>query len=395
MERTRATRRVAVACAFSAALAMACGSSGTVGNAGGEGGSAGGPGGVGAGGAGGVVITGVLQGGSSGAGGAASDGGIALDGGQVVAVCGNTTITPNRTPVDVFVVLDRSSTMYYSIAEDCYCAPSIGGSTSNLCASLTNCTNRWDAVKSALTQTMSTMTTVNWGLLLYPTPNADVCAVTGAPQVPLGIASSSSAVPNAIAAAAAKGNTPTAAAIKAAAGYLPTIDDGLKRAILLATDGAPNCAAGQPPGTDDMQATLDEIAAVNALGLPVYVVGIGPSVGNLDSMAKAGGTNGYYPATSPKQLADALYEISRIVATSCTFETPASPPVEARVWVYVDKQLVLPSGLDGSADGWTFGATSSTIVLTGSVCQNLLDGVTTNVQVIFGCPDEPPPPSIP
>jgi hypothetical protein len=41
-------------------------------------------------------------------------------------------------------------------------------------------------------------------------------------------------------------------------------------------------------------------------------------------------------------------------------------------------------------NGWTF---SSTIVLTGTYCQDMLAGHTTDVQGIFGCKDEPPHPS--
>jgi hypothetical protein len=381
-----------------ALLGPACGSPGAVGTpGGGNGGSGGGGVGPGSGGAGGVFITVPAQGG---AGGAPIDGGAAFDGGPPTVSCGNTTMTPNREQVDVFIVLDRSGSMYYSIAEDCYCAASIGGGpTSPLCASALTCTNRWDAVGSALSLTMGNMTTINWGLELYPTPNAvNSCTVSGSPQVLLGAADSASAVQAAILRGAPSGNTPTAAAITAAAAYVPTVADGYKKAILLATDGAPNCnAAGPLPNNiADLDATLVAIAATYALGIPVYVVGIGPSVGNLDSMAQAGGTGGYYPATSPKMLSDALSAISKIVATTCTFETPMAPPDNSKVWVYVDKTLVAESAADGgAADGWTFGATNSTIVLTGSYCDDMLAGRTTNVQVIFGCPDEPPPAVIP
>ena len=374
-------------------LCLACGSPGAVGTPGrGVGGSGGGGGATTAsGGTGGLTITLAPQGGSIGGG--TIDGGFAIDGGPPAISCGNTTITPEREQVDVFIVLDRSGSMYYSIAEDCYCAPSLGGGpTTPLCASSVNCTNRWDAVSSALSVTMATMTTINWGLELYSTPNAvNSCTVSGAPQVALGTINSAAAVQSAILRGAPAGNTPTAAAITAAAAYVPTVTDGLKQAILLATDGAPNCNGGVPNPTDDLPATLTAIGAAYALGLPVYVIGIGPSVGNLDSMAAAGGTGSYYAATSPKQLSDVLNAISKIVATTCTFQTPMSPPDNSKVWVYVDKQLVTES----ATDGWTFGATSSIVVLTGSFCQNMLAGNTTNVQVIFGCKDEPPPPIIP
>jgi len=376
-----------------AMLCLSCGSAGSVGSDPSTGGSGGGAGVyAGGGGAGGIVITAPSLGGNAGSPVVVVDAGGTIDGGPPAISCGNATITPDRAPVDVFIVLDRSASMYYSIAEDCYCVASIGGgATGPLCANATGCSNRWDAVSSALGQTMNAMTTIHWGIELFSTPGAGVCTVSSAPQVAIGTADSAAAVQAAIARGAPTGNTPTAAAIQAASAYLPTIGDGYEKAILLATDGSPNCYGGDVNNIDDMPATLDAIAVAYALDIPVYVVGIGPSVGNLDSMARAGGTGGYYPATSPQQLSDALNAISKIVATTCTFQTPMPPPDDSKVWVYVDKQLVD----ENAADGWTFGATSSTIVLTGSTCQNLLAGVASSVQVIFGCPDVPPPPAIP
>jgi hypothetical protein len=372
---------------------LACGSPGSVGSPG-SGGSPGGGGDTGSGG-GGVIFTGVLQGGSPGSGGVVIDGGGSIDGGPPAITCGETIITPEREQVDVFIVLDRSGSMYYSIAEDCYCAPSIGsGTASPLCTNTTNCTNRWDAVSGALSVTMNTMTTINWGLEMYSTPSAATsCTVADAPQVALGTANSAAAVQSAVLHGAPAGNTPTAAAITAAATYLATVTDGLKKAILLATDGYPNCYGGQVNNIDDMDSTLLAIAGAAALDIPVYVVGIGPSVGNLDSMAQAGGTDGYYPATSPKDLGNALDAISKIVATTCTFATPMPPPDESKVWVYVDKTLIT----EDPSNGWTFGATSSTIVLTGGYCTDFMTGKAMNVQVIFGCQevDAAPPPYIP
>jgi hypothetical protein len=302
-------------------------------------------------------------------------------------------MTPTRAPVDVFVVLDRSASMYYSIAGDCYCAASIGGSgTVTVCPNTPGCTSRWDAVGAGLTATTNTITTLRWGLELFPTPGGDVCALSGALQLPFGATDSASELRTIIGKNPPKGgNTPTAAAIRAAAAYVPTIHDGYRQAILLATDGAPNCYQGDPLNTDDMASTLQAIADAHALGLPVYVIGIGPSVGNLDAMAEQGGTGHYYPATSPEQLTQALLDISRIVATTCTFQTAVAPPDDAKVWVYVDKVFVAES----ASDGWTFGGDSRTLVLTGPTCQRLLDGKSTTVEVVFGCKDEPPPPAIP
>jgi hypothetical protein len=185
--------------------------------------------------------------------------------------------------------------------------------------------------------------------------------------------------------------TPTAAAINAATAYLKTVEDGNSRAILLATDGEPNCAGGGQASTaSDLPNTLTALQAASAAGFPVYVIGIGPSVGNLNNMAQAGGTGTYYPATSPQQLMDALTKITGAVG-SCSFTAVGPPPDPNLVSVYVDKQLV-PKDAN---NGWAFGATNATVVLTGTYCASMMSGASTQVEILFGCPNVPPPAVIP
>ncbi len=47
------------------------------------------------------------------------------------------------------------------------------------------------------------------------------------------------------------------------------------------------------------------------------------------------------------------------------------------------------------AGSWTFGPTTSDIVLTGSYCTDLLAGSPSTVQIIFGCPGYIPQINIP
>jgi hypothetical protein len=190
--------------------------------------------------------------------------------------------------------------------------------------------------------------------------------------------------------------TPTAAAVNAARMYLETVTDGNDKVILLATDGEPNCMNGKASSEDDMANTAAAVAAAAAEGYPVYVVGIGPAfaVANLDQLAQVGGTGHYYPAESAESLAESLATISKIVSTTCEFQTPMSPPDDSKVWVYVDKTLINQVATS-TEDGWRFGATSSNIVLTGSYCADLLAGAPSTVQIIFGCKDYIPPINIP
>jgi hypothetical protein len=278
----------------------------------------------------------------------------------------------------MLIVLDRSLSMTWSIAADASCA-----------AGATNCTDRWTAVKTAVTATVSATPSIEWGLELFASPNDGNCGVVNAPQVPIA-ANTATTIQAQIAAIGPSSYTPTAAAINAATAYLKTVQDGNIKAILLATDGEPNCGSGQNSAASDLPNTLAALQAASGAGFPVYVIGIGPSVGNLNNMAQAGGTDTYYPATSPQQLSDALTKISTVVG-SCSFAAASSPPDPTLVSVYVDKQLV-PKDAN---NGWTFGATTSTIVLTGSVCANVMSGASSQVEILFGCPNVPPPGVIP
>jgi hypothetical protein len=181
------------------------------------------------------------------------------------------------------------------------------------------------------------------------------------------------------------GNTPTAQAIQAATDYLQTVKDQNSKSILLATDGEPNCASGGTT-TSNLPATVDAIIAARAAGFLVYVIGIGPSVGNLDNFAAAGGTTNYFPATSPQAMTDAFTSISKAVST-CTFNLTQAPPDANNVAVYLDKSLVAKD----SANGWTMGANALTVVLNGSTCDKVTSGAATQVQVLFGCPGTSPP----
>ncbi len=352
-----------------------------------------GSGATGSGGAGGVTINVTSEGGVSGTGGDTSGGGTSGTTGSADGTCGTTTITPNRAPADILIVLDRSASMSYSISGDCYCSIGAGGTgQGQVCPNAAGCTDRWTAVKGAVSQTVTANPSINWGLELFaaPTASGGNCAVSMLPQVEISSGSAAD-VQTQIAAASPGSYTPTASAINAASLYLQTVNDGNPKAILLATDGEPNCGSNQSSTTSDLPNTVAAIRSAASFGFPVYVVGIGPSVTNLDSMAQAGGTTNYYPATSPQDLTSALDKISKIVALTCNFQTPGPPPDASQVIVYVDKTLVTQN----DPNGWTFGATPSDIVLTGTLCDSVLASQATTVQIVFGCPNYIPPYTIP
>jgi hypothetical protein len=258
-----------------------------------------------------------------------------------------------------------------------------------MCAETAGCTERWPALTSAVVATIAKTPGINWALKLFSSPGGlDVCAVNGGVEV--GIGESAAAVEVEVAGADPRNSTPTAKAIATATAYLKTVQDPNNKVILLATDGEPNCKAGShDPSTPDLDGTRAALGTALGAGFRTYVIGIGPSVGNLDDLAAAGGTGHFYRTTSATDLAAALLAISTAVS-SCTFTLPQIPADPGNIAVYLDGSLV-PSD---PVNGWSFGTTPQTIMLNGAACTRISSGSASRIQVLFGCPGEAPPPQI-
>lgn len=282
-----------------------------------------------------------------------------------------------RQPSDVLLVVDRSGSMSYNIAEPCTCDPT--GNPRVVCANTTDCTTRWASLVSAIDGVLASTPYLNWGLKLFSTPNAGACAVTSGVEIPVG-GDTAAAIQARLASTTYAGETPTAAAITEATAYLKSQSDSNSKVILLATDGEPNCG-GSPPSVyeTDVPGTTDAIAAAFKAGFLVYVIGLGTSVGNLDAFAQAGGTGRYYAALSPDDIARALSSIS--AAATCTFTLAALPPDQNDMAVYLDKYIVPRD----ASNGWSFGASAQTILLHGSYCDQALAETTAAIQVLFAC----------
>jgi hypothetical protein len=292
-----------------------------------------------------------------------------------------------KSPTDVLLVLDRSGSMQESIAEDCCCKVSCRQTVNiKLCTDTQNCTERWPALTSAVGNTIAKTAGIHWGLKLFSSPSgSDVCGVTGGMEAEIG--ANAVSLQTQITNTNPKNSTPTAKAIIAATAYLKTVKDQNNKVMLLATDGEPNCRAGSlDPSKSDVDGTKSAIQAAVAAGFRVYVIGIGPSVSNLDTFAAAGGTNRFYRATSASDLADALMSISKAVS-SCTFTMANDPPDPENIVVYLDGKLVAHD----PDHGWSMGATSRTILLNGNACAGVTSGAASTVRILFGCPDTTPP----
>ena len=61
------------------------------------------------------------------------------------------------------------------------------------------------------------------------------------------------------------------------------------------------------------------------------------------------------------------------------------PPPDPNNVVVVGDGKVVPRAAQPTDDGWIYGTGMTSITLTGSYCQQVMDGMVTNVEALFGC----------
>jgi hypothetical protein len=243
--------------------------------------------------------------------------------------------------------------------------------------------SKWDtAVDTLDTVTHQLETSVELGLTLYPS-EVDVCGA-GSEEVPVRL-NNANAITRALNQTSPGGGTPTAPSLLVARAGLQALGaQGGQRAVVIATDGGPNCNESLDgdtctcvsPNPADCQAfpgnCLDDVNAVasaNQLansGFPVFVLGL-PGTENfsgvLTRLATAGGTGNFYNATSADSLATSLEEIA-VRLGSCRFDLPGAPRPD-QVTVTVDGTAIARDS--SRSDGWDL-IDSNTIELFGDAC---------------------------
>lgn len=308
----------------------------------------------------------------------ASDAADASDASKVACLPGSFTLTAAK-PV-VMLTLDRSSSM----------SSSFGSGT------------RWTTLTNALASALPPIdTSVQLGALTFPSVGStgQSCAVSGAAEI--GPATgNAAAIIDLMRKNGPGGATPTAGGIDAAGAALAAFRAAkTARAIVLATDGAPDCnsaldgatcrcldssCVGRPERCLDDARTVKSIGAQLSGGIPTYVVGIQSSTNAsfadvLDAMAIAGGrplplgsAHRYYAVTSSAELDAALVAIRDQVG-SCTYLSSSVPSGDGTISLSIDGTLV-PYDSTG-AQGWRWSdQANGEIVLAGDVCAQAASG---------------------
>jgi hypothetical protein len=159
---------------------------------------------------------------------------------------------------------------------------------------------------------------------------------------------------------------------------------------LFATDGEPNCSAGDP--------AAETVAAVTALanaGIKTYVIGFDAggfgddSVLNDSALAgqvpKPGGPPHYYAANSASELQMALDAIAGgVIIPSCSFTLASAPPDPDNVTVTLNGMVVPRS--TAHTNGWDYYPDAMTITFFGTYCDMIQSGSAVEVSFVYGCP---------
>ncbi|HET7543239.1 MAG TPA: vWA domain-containing protein [Polyangiaceae bacterium] len=226
----------------------------------------------------------------------------------------------------------------------------------------------------------------------YATPNVEIGPLSMTAQ-PL-TAAIDMQMPN--------GSTPTVPSLTAALSHATAWAQAHpthRVAVVYATDGQPN-GCGNTNTVDQAAATALR-AALGTPSIPTYVLGVGPSLANLNSIAENGGTKSAFlvdtSGNAAQQLSAALATIRATSALDCTYTVPTPPSGQAlepgKVNVeytnsagMVTKILQDPAGTSCDAgSGWQYSADGKQINLCGKACTDVKADKGGKLQVLFGC----------
>jgi hypothetical protein len=326
--------------------------------------------------------------------GAFSDGtGTASGGNGVGGGCATTTQQAEKIPLDMFIMLDQSGSMSTDVA--------------------TNVT-RWDAVTTALTAFVQQpqVAGLGVGIQFFALPDNCNAAAYANPLTPdsnnatgVEIASlpgNATAIVSSIAAHSPHTGTPTSAALQGAVDHAKAWKIANPTHVVVAvfaTDGQPSSC--------DTNLTNINLIASTAFGTPekirTFVIGVGPSVANLDGIAAAGGTTSAFIVNSPNAtqlFLDALNAIQGN-ALPCNFVIPPPPMGQQPDFTKLNVQytpgnggppVIMPNVANAAAcpatgNAWYYDnpAAPTQVILCGGTCNAVKLDPMGKIEIVLGC----------
>jgi uncharacterized protein YegL len=314
-------------------------------------------------------------------GGTDTDGG-ASGGDPDAAACATASAQAEELPVYLVFMFDRSGSMKFNPSPN----------------------NKWDACVAGLDTFFGDAQSKGLyaSMQVFPYDNGECSSATY--QTPLVAATAlpdtTSAFKNALAQNGPDPNygTPTLPALQGALGYAKQLQSGFTHgervAVVLVTDGDPNDCGSSA-------ANVGQEASKTASTIPTYVIGVGSSLSNLNTIAKGGGTSAalLVDTSKPQQItADFIKAVSQIrsAALTCEYKIPAAPagqtldPNKVNV-VYTPgggaaQTLSYNKDCTGNGQGWRYDDASAPtkIEVCAASCDGLKGGAG-RVDVVLGC----------
>jgi len=181
--------------------------------------------------------------------------------------------------------------------------------------------------------------------------------------------------------------------------------------VVAFTDGQPNCFPFDPlTGMQVMGTPPTDIEPNRAASwlasrmIKTYMVGLpgGAGVQILNDVAVAGGTMQYIVPDDPTQLEmklrEAVQETVKQGFNSCSITlTPAAIPPE-KLLMIVEETSGMRQNVPHEAGpnaGWTISDDGTQVEITGGLCDDAMGGRFSSITFEYGCPDQPPPPTLP
>lgn len=224
----------------------------------------------------------------------------------------------------------------------------------------------------------------------------------------------------------AEGGTPLSGALAALGPSILALEG--KTAVILLTDGAPNCNLNAVCGVDRCTLNVEEllvagracddsfnccdpanmeelgfpnagancvddgasIASLERLreaGIPTYVIGVPGTEAYaevMNGLAEAGGTarsgtEKYYDVGSETELLETLKSLGASLSQSCEITLEKRPTNPFSLNVYLDAELLE----NDEDDGWTLDG--AVVTLAGDACRKVRSGDVNQIQVVTGC----------
>jgi hypothetical protein len=321
------------------------------------------------------------------------------------AACATSSADGEPIPVDLYFMVDITGSM------DCP-VPDVAGQAACEVQPKPpfSKTTRWTVESAALSAFVSDPTNAGLGMGInfcpstnqnticnaatYVKPAAEIAALPGA----------AAALNMVIGAQTPGGNTPTEPSLNGAlqhAAAWAKMNPTHRVAVVYSTDGYPE---GCDATNTIAAAAADAAAAFKATpSIPTYVLGVGPNLADLNSIAMSGGTTKAFLIDTSQdaatQLSAALASIRTTAVVGCTYTIPPPPAGQTLDPSKVNVTYTNPKGVvtnvlqdapttsctDPNAMGWEYSTDGTQINLCGGLCTSIKADPGGSLKVLFGC----------